>query len=93
MQKILYFFYYIYNKYYYKSVILWPSGLKSFDTPLVIWQVLILTSILFTLFTFLSKALLHYIDDTNGLSRKMLYNICNLEGIFPLINMYATQVI
>ena len=56
------------------------------------WRVLILT---FT-FTFLSKALLHYIDNATDLSRKMLSplkNVCNSEAVFPLTDTYVTQVI
>ena len=45
---------------------------------------------------FLSKALLHYIDNTIDLSRKTLLspkNVYDLEGIFSLTDIYATQVI
>ena len=56
------------------------------------WRVLILTSI----FTFPSKTLLHHIDNATGLSKKTLSppkNVCELEGVFLLIDTYATQVI
>ena len=53
------------------------------------WQVLILTST----FTFSSKTLLHRINDATGLSKKILLaskNICDSEGVFSLIDTYAT---
>ena len=56
------------------------------------WQVLILTS----KFTFSSKVLLHHIDDTTGLREKVVVatlNICDLEAVFPLTDIYATQII
>ena len=55
----------------------------------VTWRVLILTFI----FTFPSKALLHHIDDTTGLRGKdviVTMNVCDLEGVFPLTDMYVT---
>ena len=58
----------------------------------VTWRVLILTST----FTFPNKALLYHTDDTTGLSGKTLSlrkNVCDSEGVFPLTNTYATQVI
>ena len=51
---------------------------------------------LFYLFTFSSKALFHHIDDATGLNGKALYisqNVYNSEGVFSLVNIYATQFV
>ena len=50
----------------------------------------------FYLIYLLSKALLHYIDNATGLSKKTSSpskNVYDLEDIFLLIDTYATQVI
>ena len=49
----------------------------------------------FYLIYFLSYYL-HHLDGATGLSGKTLYitlNVCDLEGLFPLTDTYATQVI
>ena len=50
----------------------------------------------FHIYFFLSKTLLYHIDDTTGLSENTsspLKNLCDSEGVFPLTDTYATQVI
>ena len=50
----------------------------------------------FHLIYFLNKALLYCIDNATDLSGKMLLlskDVCDSEGVFPLTNTYATQVI
>ena len=50
----------------------------------------------FHLIYLLSKALLYHIINTTGLNKKTLSppkDVYDLEGIFPLTDMYATQII
>ena len=50
----------------------------------------------FHIYLFPSKALLHHIDNATNLSGKTSLppkNVCDSEGVFPLIDTYATQVI
>ena len=72
-------------------VISLASRLKSYDNK-VTWRVLVLT---FT-FTFPSKTLLYHIDNVTSWSGKDVIatiNIYDSKGVFPLTDIYTTQVI
>ena len=50
----------------------------------------------FHIYFYLNKALLHHIDNATNLSEKTSLppkNVYDLEGVFPLTDTYATQVI